>query len=46
MQDLLAMVLLQTATQLGNCEKQMKEYRQETEKRLQQAEEYLSKSLT
>ena len=46
MQDLLAMVLLQTATQLGSCEKQLKEYRQDTERRLLQAEEYLTKSLS
>lgn len=45
MQDLLAMVLLQTATQLGSSEKQLKKYKQETEMRLHQAEEYLTKSL-
>lgn len=46
MQDLLAMVLLQTATQLGSCEKQLKEYREDTEACLQQAEDYLTKSLS
>ncbi|MEY4110553.1 MAG: Cell division protein ZapA [Bacteroidota bacterium] len=45
MQDLLAMVLLQTASRLGSVENQLKSRHKDTEERLRLAEEYLSKSL-